>query len=286
MTEAYTTLDNTIRFFGTPARYGSHIPFNFELISKMKKTSAASDFQKTIHSWLDKIPVNYPSNWVLGNHDNKRLASRFGVERVDLFNILLQTLPGIAITYNGEEIGMTDVHITWAETVDPAACNTNQTVYDDYSRDPARTPFQWDDTTSAGFSTNTKTWLPVADDYATNNVKAQKVAARSHLKVFKALVELRQTIAIQEGSFEDKIHQNNVYMYRRNAANEDFVIVVLNFSETRYTLNLRSFFRGIPGSLHVITSSIQSKYSKGDVVNPTSILVPPYVGTVFYGTYV
>lgn len=36
----------------------------------------------------------------MGNHDNKRLASRFGTARADLLNILLQTLPGIAITYN------------------------------------------------------------------------------------------------------------------------------------------------------------------------------------------
>lgn len=36
----------------------------------------------------------------LGNHDNKRLASRYGPARTDLFNILLKTLPGIAVTYN------------------------------------------------------------------------------------------------------------------------------------------------------------------------------------------
>lgn len=36
----------------------------------------------------------------MGNHDNKRLASRFGVERTDLMNMLLQTLPGVAVTYN------------------------------------------------------------------------------------------------------------------------------------------------------------------------------------------
>lgn len=36
----------------------------------------------------------------MGNHDNKRLASRFGYDRADLLNMLLQTLPGIAVTYN------------------------------------------------------------------------------------------------------------------------------------------------------------------------------------------
>lgn len=36
----------------------------------------------------------------MGNHDNKRLASRFGIKRADLLNIMLQTLPGVAVTYN------------------------------------------------------------------------------------------------------------------------------------------------------------------------------------------
>lgn len=45
---------------------------------------------------------------------------------------------------------MTDVYIPWNQTVDPAACNTNEQVFDIYSRDPVRTPFQWDDSVSAG----------------------------------------------------------------------------------------------------------------------------------------
>lgn len=75
----------------------------------------------------------------MGNHDQHRLASRLGVERGDLINIMLQTLPGIAITYQGEELVMTNVHLTWEETVDPQACNTNPEVYEQNSRDPCRT---------------------------------------------------------------------------------------------------------------------------------------------------
>lgn len=41
----------------------------------------------------------------------------------------------------GEEIGMTDVDISWEETVDPQACNTDPTIYLEYSRDAARTRF-------------------------------------------------------------------------------------------------------------------------------------------------
>lgn len=45
---------------------------------------------------------------------------------------------------------MIDVYIPWNQTVDPAACNTNETVFHTYSRDPVRTPFPWDDGVSAG----------------------------------------------------------------------------------------------------------------------------------------
>ena len=48
--------------------------------------------------------------------------------------------------FKGEEIGMLDYRdITWEDTVDPQACNTNNPspdVYKGYSRDPQRTPFK------------------------------------------------------------------------------------------------------------------------------------------------
>lgn len=78
------------------------------------------------------------ANWVLGNHDNHRLASRLGIERADLYNILLQTLPGNAVTYQGEELCMPNVYVTWDQTLDPGACNTNETVFHSVSRDPCR----------------------------------------------------------------------------------------------------------------------------------------------------
>lgn len=59
-------------------------------------------------------------------------------------------LPGVSVTYNGEEIGMEDTWISWEDTKDPQGCNAGKDGYEKASRDPARTPFQWDNTTSAG----------------------------------------------------------------------------------------------------------------------------------------
>jgi len=67
-----------------------------------------------------------------------------------MLHMLTATLPGASVTYQGEELGMTNVWISWKDTVDPSACNTNPSIYERYSRDPERTPFQWADAQDAG----------------------------------------------------------------------------------------------------------------------------------------
>lgn len=81
-----------------------------------------------------------------------RLANRFGRDFAPAVTIMVQLLPGVAVTYNGEEIGMENTFLTFLQTKDPAGLNAGQDSFAKYSRDPERTPFQWDDTTSAGES--------------------------------------------------------------------------------------------------------------------------------------
>ena len=86
----------------------------------------------------------------MGNHDNSRTASRYP-GRGDQMTMITMILPGVAITYNGEEIAMEDKNdISWEDTQDPPACNANPETYQPLSRDRNRTPFQWDDSTNAG----------------------------------------------------------------------------------------------------------------------------------------
>jgi glycosidase len=58
----------------------------------------------------------------------------------------------------GEELVLTNIPISWEDTLDPQACNTNPQVYYEKSRDPARTPFPWDDSKNGDFSKADKTW--------------------------------------------------------------------------------------------------------------------------------
>jgi alpha-glucosidase len=259
--EAYAPLDDMMKFFKSESK--GLIPFNFELLSNTNINSTGRRYQSFVDRWLDALPSDRygESNWVLGNHDQKRMSSRLGVGRADLLTILLQTLPGMAVTYYGDEIRMTDVYISWEDTIDPAGCNTDPEVYYAYSRDPARTPMQWDDTANAGFSTAAKTWLPAANDYKTNNVKLQKAASKSHLKMFQSLTKLRKKEkALQEGTYDPKIFNDDVIVYRRAVKGEPPIFVVLNFGKTAHSVDLNTHFTDAPAELEVLVTSVNSNF--------------------------
>lgn len=79
------------------------------------------------------------------------------------------------------------------------ACNSNPSIYEKFTRDPERTPFQWNSQKNAGFSTAEKTWLPVADNYMEINVQKEETTDKSHLKVYKSLQELRKEPTLRNG---------------------------------------------------------------------------------------
>jgi alpha-glucosidase len=193
--------------------------------------------------------------------DQHRVATRLGVERTDLINIMLRTLPGIAVTYQGEEMGLVNTKLTWEQTVDPSACNTNDPNNFEYaSRDPARTPFPWDNTKNAGFSTADKTWLPVNTDYETNNVMSQEAATNSHLKIFRKLTKLRKHNVLRRGEYDALLVNNeNVLMYRRWYGEEDLVVVILNFGSEEETVNVKEAFPMITeDTLPIYTASLDT----------------------------
>lgn len=218
MTEAYANITFTMKYYRSAegARAGSHMPFNFLLITDLNQASSAPDFVFTVNKWLTYMPRDQNANWVVGNHDQPRVGSRFGKERIDLINVLLMTLPGIAVTYYGEEIGMVDFKdIPWEDTKDPTARNTNKQVYMDFSRDPERTPFQWDDSSNAGFSTAAKTWLPVNPNYIELNLNNQKQTERSHYKTYQQLVKLRQHETLRKGTIQLIPYNGDIVTYVR-----------------------------------------------------------------------
>lgn len=83
------------------------------------------------------------------------------------------------MTYNGDEIGMPDNFVSWEETTDPQGCNAGIEGFHQASRDPARTPFLWDQTTSAGKSGTNK--YKLSSSSVSSNVQKQPVIFISKL---------------------------------------------------------------------------------------------------------
>ena len=64
MTEAYTSLENTVKFY----EYGAHVPFNFKFITDVTVTSKPDDFKNLIDTWIGKMPKNSTANWVVSQY--------------------------------------------------------------------------------------------------------------------------------------------------------------------------------------------------------------------------
>ncbi|XP_013201277.2 maltase A1 [Amyelois transitella] len=265
MTDAYTNIKNAVKYYGEGPLYGAHIPFNFALLEELGKETDARDIKYIVDRWMTYKPLNKRANWVIGNHDKSRVASRFRSELVDAFNMLILLLPGVAITYMGEEIGMTNGFVPWAYTKDPRACNTDDPVnYIEFSRDPVRTPFQWSKGKNAGFTSGENTWLPVADGYEHLNVAAQRSAMRSHYQVYRTLTNLRSRPAFKLGRFESLAINNDVFAFKR-WYNDDTYVVVMNVGRTYHVVNL-TVIDLIFGSMEVEVSSVLSPRSYSDNV--------------------
>ena len=65
MTEAYTSLDNMIKFYGDGKRDGANVPFNFEMITNVNNESTAEDYKIRIDNWLSRVPKGKYANWVV-----------------------------------------------------------------------------------------------------------------------------------------------------------------------------------------------------------------------------
>lgn len=162
----------------------------------------------------------------------------------------------------GEEIGMTNVFITWEDTVDPQACRTDPERYIYFSRDPERTPMQWNSEKNSGFSTANKTWLPLATNYTECNVELQTKQKRSNLKVFQEVAKLRQNPTMKYGALKLNIVDEELFMYKREIEGQpdaDIVVVVLNLGLNKKNVNLNDYLDNLPKKLKVVTASVHAK---------------------------
>jgi alpha-glucosidase len=230
--EIYLPVERLVAYYGLD-RPGVHLPFNFQLI---QASWNACEIDRMIVEYDKAVPDGEWPNWVLGNHDQHRIATRIGAAQARVAGMLLLTLRGTPTMYYGDEIGMEDVQIPGDRIQDPYEKNQPGLGL---GRDPQRTPMQWDATPNAGFTTG-EPWLPVADNYLARNVKALAADPSSILSFYRELIRLRhERRALNVGSYKRVLCRGDVMVYERTSADER-LSVVLNFGHEPERVHLES----------------------------------------------
>jgi alpha-glucosidase len=236
VTEAYLPMERVVMYYGEGGR-GAQLPFNFQLITLPWD---ARIIARAIDAYEAALPPGAWPNWVLSNHDRSRIASRVGDEQARVAAMLLLTLRGTPTVYQGDEIGLRDVPIPPEMVQDPWERNMPGLGY---GRDPERTPMQWDASPNAGFTTGAP-WLPLADDWRTCNVEAQRADPRSMLTLHRRLVELRRAEpALAVGSYRGLACEGSLLAYVREHAGRR-LLVALMLEDEPGELDLATFGEG------------------------------------------
>lgn len=243
--EAWLPYERLVTYYGLDLS-GLHLPFNFELIGAKWEASVLAALTREYEA---KLPGAAWPNWVLGNHDRSRVATRVGPQQARVAAMLLLTLRGTPTLYYGDELGMTDVAIPPDRVMDPFEKNVPGLGA---GRDPERTPMQWSSAPSAGFTTGTA-WLPIGDSKAIN-VEAQRQDPNSLLSLYSALIALRRREpALQVGSYEILQPGPEILGYRR-CLEERSIGVFLNLTPQPRPLLLPSGARS-----RVLLSTVRAR---------------------------
>lgn len=225
--ELYVPVETLVTYYAS----GCDLPFNFNLITTEWN---AEKLGELIDRYEAALPEGGWPNWVLGNHDNSRVATRIGPEAARTAAMLLLTLRGTPTLYYGDELGMLDVDIPPDMTRDPFERNVPGMGM---GRDPERTPMQWDTRRNAGFTTG-EPWLPISADYLRDNVQTQSDDPASLLSLCKSLIDLRrQKTALFSGSYSRAQAGEDLLAYTRERDGQRFLIL-LNFNLPDRTCDL------------------------------------------------
>lgn len=235
--EIYLPLDRLVRYLGSPDAQGvpqlngAHLPFNFHLIQTRWEAEAVAG---VIRRYEALLPPGAWPNYVLGNHDQPRLATRVGASQARVAAMLLLTLRGTPTLYYGDELGMQDVPIAPEQVQDPAEKNEPGRGR---GRDPERSPMLWDASENAGFTLSGMTpWLPLLPNRSAISVAAEGADPRSMLSLYRVLLHLRRSSAVlREGDIETVRVDGTVLSYVRRLGQERMQ-VHLNLGHDAHTV--------------------------------------------------
>ena len=208
-------------------------------------------FKKVFTKW-DSAFTN--KGWIsifLANHDQARMVSRFGNDSAayrdlsaKMLNTFILSMRGTPYLYNGDELAMTNAGFSKiTDYRDMATLNEYQNQLNKKGnipaflnrlqfecRDNGRTPFQWDNSVNAGFSTGVP-WIQVNKNFTSINVADQEKDSSSVLNYVKKMIQIRKSNQVLVYGKYNLIDKDNptVYAYTREWKGMK-MLVLLNFS--------------------------------------------------------
>ena len=235
--------------------YGKHndeiqLPMDFQ-IGDVNKLSA-TEFRKLLEE-VDRNAAGGQPNYFFSNHDQPRQWDRYGDgvhndQIAKLMAALLLTTRATPLMYYGEEIGMRTTTPSRVEDVQDPIGKIGWP--EEKGRDGERTPMQWDTSKNAGFTTSDRPWLPIPASAAEYNVEVESRNPDSILSFYKRLLALRRdNPALRNGSYVPVDRENPFVLafLRKNAGQEEAVVVVLNMSGEARTIDLNLAHEDIRG---------------------------------------
>ena len=220
----------------------------------------------------------------LGNHDQPRMVTRWGNDAPEfreasskMLTTFLLTMRATPYYFFGDELGMNNIKFDKIEDYNDIESINNYKIAKSKgedlkafieaqkisARDNGRTPFQWDATANAGFTTG-KPWLKVNPNYKNINVAAEEGEASSCLNYFRNIVNLRKNNKLLVyGKYELLDKQNEkVYAYTRTLGNEKW-LVVLNFSKDNVGFDSQKFVQYKNRELQICNYAVDKNNDNG-----------------------
>lgn len=249
-----------------------------------------NDLRCAMNKWQEKLSWN--TNY-LGNHDQPRIVSRFGnddkyrIKSAKVLAMMYILQKGTPFIFEGEEIGMTNLHITNINELKDIEAHYNYNFFIDKhispekalemvnrkTRDNARTPMQWNFDRNSGFS-DVKPWFDVNSNYKSINVKKDLQSSDSIYRFYQKLLQLRKEDSIMiDGEFRP-LYTNDSEIYafiRELSGNKKLIVCSLYAYNTKFE---------VPKNVGNISKVILSNYEKDININDRTIYLKPYEGVV------
>ena len=256
-------------FIGDDGYFSSMFDFNETIFGKSRngwydsKPITPDDYKRCCFETQEKLGDIGMISTIIENHDEPRgvchyiPADELSETAKKFLGTMQFMLRGLPFIYQGQEIGMENVNFTSMDQIDDISTRDQYKVAIEaglspeeafaivkhYSRDNSRTPFQWDTSENAGFTTG-KPWLMVNPDYKRINVASQINDPNSVLSYYKKLTALRKNPEYSEtvvyGKTVPYLPEVERLMAFKRVGDSQTLLVLGNFSTNPQTVKLPS----------------------------------------------